>query len=201
MSENESARSVEERLAAARSWAQGLQASVAQPPEAPRPPAPILRPEEPRAETERLRTAIGSVERAAAAIRADAEEQARRHLLEAQEKADRMTADRVRALSELTDDLIEHARIVREHSERMVLALERAISDVNGKLAELGEAGTSSAAPAARDRSGRPDSQPSAEVLLRATRLAMEGEDRDRIAERLRAELGIDPEPVMRQIL
>ena len=59
--------------------------------------------------TEQLQTVIDAAERAAEAIRYDAEEQARRHLAEAQRKADQMTAERVGLISELTDDLVRHA--------------------------------------------------------------------------------------------
>ena len=86
--------------------------------------------------TDRLQTVIDAAERAADAIRHDAEEQARRHLAEAQRKADRMTAERVRMISELTDDLIRHAGAVRDHSEQMVSSLEDAITSVTGKLDE-----------------------------------------------------------------
>lgn len=88
--------------------------------------------------TERMQTVIDAAERAAEAIRFDAEEQARRHLVEAQRKADRMTAERVRLISELTDDLIRHAGQVREHSEQMVESLENAIATVSGKLEDPG---------------------------------------------------------------
>ena len=84
--------------------------------------------------TDQLQTVIEAAERAAEAIRHDAEEQARRHLAEAQRKADRLTAERVGLISELTDDLIRHAANVRDHSEQMVRALEDAISSVTDKL-------------------------------------------------------------------
>ena len=84
--------------------------------------------------TEQLQTVIDAAERAAEAIRYDAEEQARRHLAEAQRKADRMTAERVGLISELTDDLVRHAANVRDHSEQMVRALEDAITSVTDKL-------------------------------------------------------------------
>lgn len=84
--------------------------------------------------TEQLQTVIDAAERAAEAIRYDAEEQARRHLAEAQRKADRMTAERVGLISELTDDLVRHAANVRDHSEQMVRALEDAINSVTDKL-------------------------------------------------------------------
>ena len=84
--------------------------------------------------TTQLQTVIDAAERAAEAIRFDAEEQARHHLAEAQRKADRLTAERVGLISELTDDLIRHASTVRDHSEQMIRALEDAISSVTTKL-------------------------------------------------------------------
>ena len=62
--------------------------------------------------TSQLQTVIDAAERAAEAIRFDAEEQARHHLAEAQRKADRLTAERVGLISDLTDDLIRHAATV-----------------------------------------------------------------------------------------
>ncbi len=86
--------------------------------------------------TDQLQTVIDAAERAAAAIRQDAEEQARRHLAEAQQKADRLTAERVRLIAQLTDDLLRHAGTVREQSEVMVDSLETAIRAVTRKLDE-----------------------------------------------------------------
>lgn len=84
--------------------------------------------------TAQLQTVIDAAERAAEAIRFDAEEQARHHLAEAQRKADRLTAERVGLISDLTDDLIRHASTVRDHSEQMIRALEDAINSVTTKL-------------------------------------------------------------------
>lgn len=84
--------------------------------------------------TEQLQTVIDAAERAAEAIRLDAEEQARRHLEEAQRRADRLTAERIALISELTDDLIRHATTVRQHSEGMVRALQSAMESVAGRL-------------------------------------------------------------------
>lgn len=259
MSEPQRPESTEQRLAAARNWAEGLKepepAPTAPTPQAPPPSLPQTLAPAPEAAqmSDRLQTVMGAVERAAEAIRADAEEQARRHLAEAQEKADRMTSDRVRMISELTDDLIEHASIVRDHSEQMVAALERAITGVSGRLAEIGEeepgataadttakgpnaaaessasavpegasepgqqsesrpepeevpaaaAGAGAARPrdAAESSSAGSEKEPSAEVLLRATQLAIAGESREAIAARLRADFAIDPEPVLREVL
>ncbi len=84
--------------------------------------------------TTQMRSVVDAAERAAEAIRLDAEDQARRHLAEAQRKADRLTADRVALISELTDDLIRQATNVREHSEQMVRALEDAIGSFADRL-------------------------------------------------------------------
>jgi hypothetical protein len=90
--------------------------------------------------TNQLQTVIDAAERAAQVIRHDAEEQARRHLAEAQAKADQMTAERVRLIAALTDDLVRHAGTVRAKSEEMVGALEEAIGEVTRKLDEPVEA-------------------------------------------------------------
>ena len=115
--------------------------------------------------TDQLQTVIEAAERAAEAIRHDAEEQARRHLAEAQRKADRLTAERVGLISELTDDLIRHAANVRDHSEQMVRALEDAINSVTDKLEQpamsdpLGAAAPSLPLGARRPGSGPPRSR------------------------------------------
>lgn len=186
--------------------------------------------------TERLQTVLEAAERAAEAIRSDAEEQARQHLAGAQQRADGLTAERVRLISRLTDDLIANASAVRHHSEGMIGALEEAISAVTGRLDEVkgvdtlrldapsqrsvgsGEpaAGTtfsygaeSAPGPAPRphaeivaEEGGREAAAPlPAAALLRATQLAVSGASRDSIAEALSTEFGIDPAPVLTQVL
>lgn len=99
--------------------------------------------------TTQLQTVIDAAERAAEAIRFDAEEQARHHLAEAQRKADRLTAERVGLISDLTDDLIRHASTVRDHSEQMIRALEDAISSVTTKLEQPALTDSLGYAPAA----------------------------------------------------
>jgi vacuolar-type H+-ATPase subunit H len=139
----------EQRLEAARSWAG-------------RPPAFEAGPGSlaPAEMTDRLHSVIAAAERAADAIRFDAVEQANRHLIEARQKADRMTAERLRVIARLTDDLIEQASVVRHHSEQMVGSLERAIETVSGRIGEATAAGAPSA-PAAASRAGGP-AQPAA---------------------------------------
>ena len=173
--------------------------------------------------TNQLQTVIDAAERAAEAIRHDAENQARRHLAEAQQKADRMTAERVRLIAALTDDLVRHAGTVRDKSEEMVSSLEEAIGAVTRKLelppGDLAAAPTPSpapeptrpaaeaASPAALDSGGwamHGATEPSIpqDALLEATRLAVGGSDRTVIAEMLRTEHGIEnPDPIVDKVL
>ena len=123
--------SPEQRLAAARTWAADRETQVVPGQAVPSGSGQMAQ------VTGRLQTVIEAAERAADAIRHDAEEQARRHLAEAQHKADRLTTERVKLISQLTDDLIEHASVVKQHSEEMVGALEQAISTVSGRIAEV----------------------------------------------------------------
>jgi hypothetical protein len=222
--------SPEQRLAAARDWAaRGEPEELAEL----RAPAAQM--------SERLQSVVAAAERAAEAIRSDAEQQAHRHLIEAQRKADRLTAERARLIAGLTDELIAQASSVRRHSEQMIAALERAAStvddrvadfaaDVGGEARSLPAASTAAPPPAAADDSEgvpaehpAPDltervddpepgsrvpaaqpsqsADPSAEVLLRATQMAIAGEERSAIADRIRTEFGIDPDPVLEQIL
>jgi hypothetical protein len=106
--------------------------------------------------TTQMRSVVDAAERAAEAIRLDAEDQARRHLAEAQRKADRLTADRVALISELTDDLIRQATNVREHSEQMVRALEDAIGSFTDRLEQ-----PAASRPATPSVGMKPESTPS----------------------------------------
>jgi cell division septum initiation protein DivIVA len=126
----------QQRLAAARSWAQRTDSHEALEPLGTVGPV-----------NERMQAVIGAAERAAAAIREDAEQQARRHLAEAQHKADRLTAERVRMIAQLTDDLIRHAAVVQQRSARMLAALERATADLDRRLAASGTGASGPAQP------------------------------------------------------
>jgi hypothetical protein len=82
--------------------------------------------------TTQMQAVVATAERAAAAIRLDAEEQAQRHLAEARRKADVLTAERAGLISDLTDDLLHQATNIRDHSERMATALQSAIASLDG---------------------------------------------------------------------
>lgn len=161
--------------------------------------------------TEQLQTVIDAAERAAAVIRHDAEEQARRHLADAQGKADRLTAERVRLIAQLTDDLLRHAGTVRDQSEHMVDSLELAIRSVTEKLDQ--ENGQPSPPPASPQLEAPGEVvEPEVEVavpmgfsqdaLMEATRLAIAGADREAVAAMLRRDYGIaDPAPVVDRVM
>lgn len=165
--------------------------------------------------TDRLQTVIDAAEHAAEAIRFNAEEQARSHLIEAQRKADRLTAERVGLISELTDDLVRHAGTVRDHSEQMIRALDDAIDSVSTKLSRPDAGGSSTASPTPPGQAAfagaqrRFASHPapageavSEDALVFATRLAVAGTDRATMATALRTRFGInDPEAVVARIL
>jgi hypothetical protein len=149
--------------------------------------------------SDHLTLVIAAAERAAGAIRADAEEQARRQLNEARRRTELLAAERLRMIAQLTDGLIEQAETVREHSARMVATLQRATDEISGGLGlPSGEAPD----PAGLERERTAPARASqSEALLIATELAVAGESRETIAARIRAQLGVDPEPVLKRIL
>jgi len=134
---------------------------------------------------------IAAAERAAEAIREDAEAQARIYLGDAQERATRLTAERLQLIGELTDDLLAHANAVREQSAAMLVTLERAIAVAEARLAETPNSHVQSTT--------EPGPDPAA--VLRATQLAVAGEPRESIEATISAEFGIDPEPVLARVL
>jgi vacuolar-type H+-ATPase subunit H len=75
---------------------------------------------------ERLAAIVEAAERAAVTVIDDAEEQARRRLEEAQVEADRLVADRIASLADLTDSLIAEAEAIRSQSERLAFSLQEA---------------------------------------------------------------------------
>jgi hypothetical protein len=127
------------------------------------------RPPEPRALTsgtaERLAAIVEAAEQAAAKVIDDAEEQARRQLSEAGARADRIVAERLRALADELDPPAASAK--SEPHLRPVAAVP-----------QPGEP--------AGPRSG------SAGARLLATQMAVSGSSREEIAERLRSGFDIE---------
>lgn len=76
--------------------------------------------------SQRIGVIIEAAEKAAAGIIEDAEEQARRYLMESRRRADEAAAERTRAISDLTDSLVARAEIVKRHSDELIDALDTA---------------------------------------------------------------------------
>jgi hypothetical protein len=74
----------------------------------------------------RIESVLEAAERAAAGIRQDAEEWARRYLEDSRRKADEIAAQRVRELSDLTESLMGRARAVAQQSDELISALDDA---------------------------------------------------------------------------
>lgn len=126
------------------------------------------RPSEPRALTsstaERLAAIVEAAERAASKVIDDAEEQARRELQEADARADRIVAERLRALADELDPPLAQSR--EPHL--------RPVESVGGPE------------PVPTQRSG------SAGARLLATQLAVSGSSREEIEQRLRSGFDIE---------
>jgi hypothetical protein len=131
------------------------------------------RPREPRALTsstaERLAAIVEAAEQAASKVIDDAEEQARRQLQEAGARADRIVAERLRALADELDPETQPARR-REPHLRPVES----------------EAGSTTPAPPPGPRST------SAGARLLATQMAVSGSSRAEIEQRLRSGFEIE---------
>ena len=74
----------------------------------------------------RVESVLEAAERAAAGIRQDAEEWARRYLEESRRKADDLASERVQELSGLTETLMNRARAVAQQSDALLAALDDA---------------------------------------------------------------------------
>lgn len=147
---------------------------------------------------ERLGAIVEAAERAAEAVIDDAERQARHHLAEAQAEADRLASERLASLTELTDSLTEEAEAIRNHSERLLAALDEVRREIGanegeprpgGRVAHLSavEAPPQPRPPVADQRdadSEHPKSLAGARLL--ATQMAVSGSSREEIEARLR---------------
>lgn len=166
------------------------------------------RPEPPKAlaasTAERLAAIVEAAERAAVTVIDDAEKQAQEHLEQARTEADRIVADRVASLTDLTDSLVAQAAAIRDQSKQLLASLaeaKRRIAAEGG--VEIGAVETSAAparaphlsavepvvepdaaAPTELRPSGGEGSAAGARLL--ATQMAVSGSSREEIAARLR---------------
>ena len=147
---------------------------------------------------ERIGAIVEAAERAAVSVIDDAEKQANRHLEEAQAEADRLVADRLAALAELTDSLVGQAESVRGEAELLVARLEEAKQHLaaDGNLGEDGHrepaplrgSHLSAVEPAeepVEPEPGQPERGTPAGARLLATQMAVSGSSRTEIEARL----------------
>jgi vacuolar-type H+-ATPase subunit H len=167
------------------------------------------RPEPPRSlattTAERLASIVEAAERAAVAVIDDAEKQGRARLEEAHAEADRIVADRLDSLSELTDSLVAQAETIRSQSDRLLSSLEEARRRISAESAPAGDEQTGSDGPsrgshlsavapveeqvAVESTDLRPPAGTrgsSAGARLLATQMAVSGSSREEIESRLR---------------
>jgi hypothetical protein len=125
---------------------------------------------------ERIATIIEAAEQAASGVIDDAEEQARHHIAEATAEANRIAAERLRAIA---DELDPPAPVAPERPERRL----RPVGEVRPEPPAPMEAPPPSAPPR---RSG------SAGARLLATQMAVSGSSREEIEARLRSGFEIE---------
>ena len=80
----------------------------------------------------RLAEIVAAAEKAARQVIDEAEEEARSRLIDAREEADRIVADRLAGLAELTDEISAQAEALRRQSEALQGALAEAKAELGG---------------------------------------------------------------------
>lgn len=80
----------------------------------------------------RLAEIVGAAEKAARQVIDEAEDEARSRLIDAREEADRIVADRLAGLAELTDEIAAQADALRRQSEVLQQALAEAKAELGG---------------------------------------------------------------------
>jgi vacuolar-type H+-ATPase subunit H len=153
---------------------------------------------------ERLSAIVEAAERAAVTVIDDAEAQARRRLEEAAVEADRLVAERLASLTELTDSLVAQAAAIRDQSKQLLATLAEAkrriaaeggvgIAAVEAPV-ELAQPPRLSAVEPVEEhftggsielRPGADECTPAGARLL-ATQMAVSGSSREEIEARLR---------------
>jgi vacuolar-type H+-ATPase subunit H len=146
---------------------------------------------------ERLAAIVEAAERAAVTVIDDAEKQARRQLEEAEAEAERLVADRLTALSGLTDSLVAQAEAIRSQAEQLVSSLAEAKRRLALDGAGAGEreevsrpSHPSAVNPPAEQpielRAAASEANTPAGARLLATQMAVSGSSREEIEKRLR---------------
>jgi vacuolar-type H+-ATPase subunit H len=86
----------------------------------------------------RLAEIVAAAEKAARQVIDEAEDEARSRLIDAREEADRIVADRLAGLAELTDEIAAQAEALRRQSEALQRALAEAKVELGGGAESLG---------------------------------------------------------------
>lgn len=102
----------------------------------------------------RLAEIVAAAEKSAQQVIDEAEEEARSRIVDAREEADRIVADRLAGLAELTDEIAAQADALRRQSEALQRALAEAKAELGGAEA-LGGAARGAAAPIGRRATDR----------------------------------------------
>jgi vacuolar-type H+-ATPase subunit H len=145
---------------------------------------------------ERLAAIVEAAERAAVTVIDDAEKQAREHLEQAEAEADRLVAERLASLAELTDTLVAQGEEIHTRSERLLASLEEAKRRLATADGSESQRATHLTAVAPAEDPALPESiELEAEVAevttpagarLLATQMAVSGNSRAEIDARLR---------------
>ncbi len=104
----------------------------------------------------RLAEIVATAEKAAGQVIDEAEEEARSRLLDAREEADRIVADRLAGLAELTDEIAAQAEALRRQSEALQQALAEAKAELGG-AEPLGGSAAMGRRTSDRDEDSEPD--------------------------------------------
>jgi vacuolar-type H+-ATPase subunit H len=146
---------------------------------------------------ERLAAIVEAAEQAAVTVIDDAEREAREHLERAEAEADRLVAERLSSLTDLTDTLVAQGEEIRDRSEQLLASLEEARRRLGAaEGSEPQQRGTHLSAVAAVEEPVPAEAiEPGADVAevatpagarLLATQMAVSGSSRAEIDARLR---------------
>jgi vacuolar-type H+-ATPase subunit H len=95
----------------------------------------------------RLAEIVAAAEKAARQVIDEAEEEARARLTDAHEEADRIVAERLAGLAELTDEIGAQAEVLRRQAETLQRALAEAKAELGGDESPAGSAAIAPRAP------------------------------------------------------
>jgi hypothetical protein len=148
---------------------------------------------------EHIRAVVEAAERATESIIDDAEAQARSLLAEARADAERGASERLAAISDQIDALLEQAEAIRDGAERLAVSLQRARSPLGpeqpSRAAQV-EPEKPSDGPAPVSHLKAVDSEEQrgddSGARLLATQMAVSGSSREEIENRLRTRFEIE---------